>query len=240
MTSETERVDQSAGWYLSKQLDFDRRLVGFRFRSMESLVTGRNCLELGSGDGVMTRLLAGRFEKVSVVEGSLDLLAAIPDMPNLTKVHSLFEDFRPKEVFDVVVMEHVLEHVEDPVGILRLARPWLAPGGRVVIGVPNAHSFHRLAAVKMGMLQDVYELNSRDHEVGHRRVYSWEALRGDIEAAGFEVETMTGVFFKPLSNGQIDQYWSEEMIEGFFQLGADFPENAAEITAICRLPAGSA
>jgi trans-aconitate methyltransferase len=236
MTSETARVDQSANWYLSKQLDFDRRLVGFRYRSMEPYLQGRNCLELGSGDGSMTRLLAARFEKLSVVEGSAELLASLPDLPNLTKVHSLFEDFRPAAAFDFVVMEHVLEHVEDPVGILQLAKPWLAPGGRVGVGVPNAHSFHRLAAVKMGMLKDVYELNARDHEVGHRRVYSWDALRQDIEAAGFVVETMTGVFFKPLSNGQIDQHWTEQMIEGFYLLGHDFPENAAEITAICRLP----
>jgi 2-polyprenyl-3-methyl-5-hydroxy-6-metoxy-1,4-benzoquinol methylase len=236
MTSETARVDQAATWYTTKQLDFDRRLIGFRFRSMLPHVEGSNILELGSGDGVMTAMLAERFEHVTVVEGSQHLLDAVPDRPNLTKVCSLFEAFRPDRPFDAIIMEHVLEHVEDPVGILRLATPWLAPGGVIVVGVPNAHSFHRLAAVKMGMLQDVHELNARDHEVGHRRVYDWTSLRADIEAAGLVVAHMDGVFFKPLSNGQIDQHWSEQMIEGFYELGKDFPEHAAEITAICRRP----
>jgi len=236
VNSEIDRVDQSANWYTSGQLDFDRRLVDFRFRSMEPHLTGSNCLELGSGDGVMTRRLAQRFERMTVVEGSKHLLDVIPDAPNLTKVHSLFEDFKPAEPFDVIIMEHVLEHVEDPVAILRLAKDWLADTGMIVAGVPNAHSFHRLAAVKMGMLKDIYELNSRDHDVGHRRVYSWDALRADIEAAGLRTELMTGVFFKPLSNGQIDQNWTDQMIEGFYELGKDFPENAAEITAICRRP----
>jgi 2-polyprenyl-3-methyl-5-hydroxy-6-metoxy-1,4-benzoquinol methylase len=177
---------------------------------------------------------------MTVVEGAADLLDVIPELPNLTKVHSLFEDFAPTERFDVVVMQHVLEHVEDPVGILRLAKAWLAPGGVIIAGVPNANSFHRLAAVKMGLLKDVHELNARDHEVGHRRVYAWDGVRRDLEAAGLAVQVLTGVFFKPLSNGQIDQYWTEQMIEGFYQLGKDFPENAAEIMAVCRAPAGAA
>ena len=38
----------------------------------------------------------------------------------------------------------------------------------------------------MGMLKDVHELNARDHEVGHRRVYDWASLRTDIEAQRFQ------------------------------------------------------
>jgi len=236
VTSETARVDQAANWYTTKQLDFDRRLIGFRFRSMLPHVSGSNCLELGSGDGVMTAMLAEHFARVTVVEGARRLLDVIPERPNLTKVNSLFEEFRPAEPFDAIIMEHVLEHVEDPVAILRLATPWLTPEGVIVVGVPNASSFHRLAAVKMGLLGDVHELNARDHEVGHRRVYDWATLRRDIEAAGLSVAHMDGVFFKPLSNGQIDQHWTAQMIEGFYELGKDFPENAAEIIAICRRP----
>ena len=44
-----------------------------------------------------------------------------------------------------------------------------------------------------------------------------------------------GVFFKPLSNGQIQENWTEEMIQGFFELGKDFPEYAADIYAVCKI-----
>jgi 2-polyprenyl-3-methyl-5-hydroxy-6-metoxy-1,4-benzoquinol methylase len=236
MTSETARVEGSAAWYTSQQLDFDRRLIGYRFRTLLPHVHARRVLELGSGDGVMTAMLADRFEDVTVVEGSQHLLDVIPDRPNLTKVNRLFESFQPQATFDAIIMEHVLEHVEDPVAILKLATPWLGADGVIVVGVPNANSFHRLAAVKMGLLADAHELNARDLEVGHRRVYDWDSLRADIAAAGLQVEHMDGVFFKPLSNGQIDQHWTEPMIEAFYELGKDFPQNAAEITAICRRP----
>jgi hypothetical protein len=47
---------------------------------------------------------------------------------------------------------------------------------------------------------------------------------------------MGGVFFKPLTNQQIQDHWTEEMIQGFYELGKDFPEYAAELYAVCEMP----
>lgn len=47
-------------------------------------------------------------------------------------------DFRPGERFQVVSLFHVLEHVEDPVGVLEhIAREVVAADGIVVVQVPN-------------------------------------------------------------------------------------------------------
>jgi SAM-dependent methyltransferase len=40
--------------------------------------------------------------------------------------------------FDVVTAFHVLEHVPDPVAVIRRILEWLAPGGLAIIEVPNA------------------------------------------------------------------------------------------------------
>lgn len=236
MNEEMQRVESSADWYVNQQLSFDRELVRFRYRTLEPYLVGPRGLELGSGDGSMTKLLRQKFSPLTVVEGSRQLLDQIPDGPDVVKVHSLFEEFRPEAPFQSIVLEHILEHVERPTALLDSVKGFLAPGGRLFIGVPNAHSFHRLAAVKMGMLKDVFELNERDHAVGHRRVYSWATLTADILAAGLEIEKIDGIFFKPFSNGQIDRFFDAAMIEGFFRLGSDFPENAAEISVVCRVP----
>jgi SAM-dependent methyltransferase len=40
--------------------------------------------------------------------------------------------------FDVVTAFHVLEHVPDPVRVMRRMLEWLAPGGLLIVEVPNA------------------------------------------------------------------------------------------------------
>lgn len=229
---ELNRVSSKTSWYHHQQTHFDRELIRFRYLSLASSLVGQSCLELGPSNGFMTRFLVERFQQVTIVEGAQDLLDVIPDHLHLEKVHSLFEEYQPSKKFDSIMMQQILEHVVDPVHLLSLALSWLAPQGKLFLGVPNARSFHRLVAVKMGLLRNVTDLNDRDIEVGHRRVYTWESLGADIQSAGLCLEKMDGVFFKPLSNAQIEKSWDQRMIEGFYLLGKDFPENAAEIIAI--------
>jgi trans-aconitate methyltransferase len=232
--NEEARVESLSEWYLKEQLDFDKRLIRFRYQTLKPHLQGPAGLELGSAEGEMTRLLLGDFDHLTVVEGASELLAQIPPQPNLTKVHSLFEHFQPQHPFNTIIMEHILEHVDQPTALLKQAKEWLAPGGTVLLGVPNGHSIHRLVAVKMGLLQHPCQFNARDLALGHRRVYTSASLRIDIETAGLSVVMLGGVFFKPLSNKQIEDHWSEEMIQGFYQLGHDFPEHAAELYAVCK------
>lgn len=43
----------------------------------------------------------------------------------------------PKGPFDLIIVYHVLEHLADPVGVLRRLRALLAPGGKLYIVVPD-------------------------------------------------------------------------------------------------------
>ena len=86
----------------------------------------------------------------------------------------------------------------------------------------------------MGLLQEKTTLNDRDKQLGHQRVYTQSSLLADIKAAGLRSVKNGGVFLKPLSNAQIDENWSSEMIEGFYLLGADFPEHCAELFAVAQ------
>jgi hypothetical protein len=65
-------------------------------------------------------------------------------------------------------------------------------------------------------------------------VYTSETFKRDIEAAGLRILESGGVFFKPLSNQQIQDHWTEDMIQGFYEIGKSFPEYAADLYAVCQ------
>jgi 2-polyprenyl-3-methyl-5-hydroxy-6-metoxy-1,4-benzoquinol methylase len=231
--TEYERLAGASDFYKTDQLDVDRIVLAYRYQAIRPYLTGTTCLELGPAEGEMTRLLLSDFGQVTAVDGALELLDMIPEHPRLTKVHSLFETFVPSVLFDTVVMDHVLEHVEGPGDLLRAASGWLRPEGRLIVGVPNALSIHRLAAVKMGLLSSPHDLNERDLRVGHRRVYDPAELKSEIERAGLHMIHSGGVLLKPLAYHQIAASWTRPMIDAFLELGCEFPGIAAELYAVC-------
>ena len=237
MHAETARLEHVAGWY-SSRVGFYSQLVGYGFRTILPHLHGTTCLELGPADGQMTGMLLERFARVVSVEGSrayCDQLAERHrDDAGHEVVCSLFEDFTPAERFDTVLGTHVLEHVEDPVAVLGRARGWVAPGGRMVMLVPNALSLHRLVAVEMGMLDRPDALNDLDVRLGHRRVYDLDLLEAHVREAGWEVVASGGNFLKPLSNGQMEAWFTPEMLDGFHAVGRQFPRHAAEVFVVAE------
>ena len=225
-----------SSWYFDQQLPFDKKLIKFRYLSIKPHFEGTSLLEMGPAEGVMTQLLCKDFKEIHVVDGSKHLLDLIPQISNVTRFHSFFEEFVPPIKYNTIIMEHVLEHIEYPQRVLSRVKTWLRnKNSKLIVGVPNAKSIHRMVAVKMGLLSSEYELNERDKSLGHYRVYDMATLKEQIEAAGFKVVYEGGVFLKPLSNKQIEDGWTEEMIMGFFELGKDFIDHSAEIFIVATV-----
>ncbi len=233
--SEQQRLDDVASWYATT--GFYGRLVQYGFDALAPHLTGDSCLELGPADGHMTGMLLDRFAEVVSVEASwvyCDGLCEQYGERGLEVVCSLFEDYRPERRFDTVLGTHILEHVEDPVDLLRRTSDWLSADGRVVMLVPNALSIHRIVAVEMGLLPAPNALNELDERLGHRRVYDLDMLVSQFEEAGLEVVETGGNFLKPLANGQIEQWFDERMLEGFYKAGRHFPRHAAEVYVVAK------
>ena len=213
--------------------------VRYSFRIFERHLRGATILEMGPAEGVMTELLAATGKALTVVEGSrafCDSIAA--RLPAVDVVHSLFEDYAPGTRFDNIVLGHVLEHVEDPAGIVARAAKWLTPHGRILAAVPNSRSLHRQAAVLMKLLASEDALNEMDVHHGHRRVFNPESFRQCFLGAGLTIDIFGGYWLKPVSNRQIEQTWTPAMLEAFMQLGERYPDIAGEIYVVASAPAG--
>jgi hypothetical protein len=86
----------------------------------------------------------------------------------------------------------------------------------------------------MGLLGAVTDLNDADRSIGHRRVYTREALVADVRRAGLEPVHVGGVYLKPLSNAQIERDWSTELQDAFHVVGERFPDLCAELLVVAR------
>lgn len=227
-------VNQSSRFYNDSILEIDIILSEYNFQTFLPFFKGTKALELGPATGYMTKHLVSSFNELYLVEGAKNLLEQIPDYPNVKKYHAFFEEFETNEKFDTIIMSHVLEHIADPNLVLTKIYHWLKDDGVFLVSVPNAKSIHRMVAVEMGILENIYALNERDKELGHYRVYDMALLQQHLQSANFKVSDMGGIFLKPLSNQQMQESWTKQMIKGFFEMGKYFKENCAEIFVVCK------
>ncbi|RKX92674.1 MAG: class I SAM-dependent methyltransferase [Spirochaetes bacterium] len=247
MNRKKEIIEKVAKWYDSQGGfkkdwgNFHKKLVYYRYLTASKFFKGNTVLEMGIADGEMTEYLFKHFDKVVGLEGSEHFIEEVKHrFPEYFKsgrlelIHSLFEEYKSEAKFDTILAGHILEHMENPIEILTRIKDWLVDDGIIIILVPNANSLHRQAGVKMGLLKKVDERNDLDRKLGHRRVYSSETLKRDIKSAGLKIKEMGGVFLKPLTNAQIERWFTKEMMDAFYELGKEYPEIAAEIYAVCE------
>ncbi len=224
--------------------DFDYRMHGYMLRTFDAnLPRAGRALELGCFEGEFTKRLAAIFPDLTTVEGSSDLIAVARAKapPGVTFVLSRFEDFEPAAKFDAVFLTHTLEHLDEPVELLRRIGTWLTPTGRLFLVVPNANAASRQIAVAMGLISHPTAVTPGEFEHGHRRTYDLAALKAHVAEAGLAAVETGGVFFKPFANFQFDKLIAsgligEDYLEGCFKLGALYPDLCASIYAICAPP----
>lgn len=206
-------------------------LLRYGIKMLLPRLRGPNILELSCGEGGMTKWLGENFPHVTTVDGSPTLIEKARQAVTTANVEfhcTTFEQFAPERQFNSIIMSRILEHIEHPVPLLQRVKGWLAPGARLYVIVPNAHSLNRRIGLSMGMIQRLDELTERDQRVGHYRVYHRSTLEADISAAGLSPVFWDGVFLKPLSDAQV-QDWPENLQDAFFEVGHQLPDWCTEI-----------
>lgn len=221
--------------------DFDV-MHPFMLKSFEPFFNQGNLLELGSYRGDFTRRFLEHFDDITCVEAS-DLAIAHARSHfggKVIFVNALFEQAVLPKRYDNIVLTHVLEHLDDPVLVLRrIHTEWLADGGRLFLVCPNANAPSRQIAVKMGLISHNTAVTPAEAEHGHRCTYTLDTLERDVAAAGLHVVYRTGIFFKALANFQWDRLLntdiiSPEYLEGCYQLGQHYPDLCASIFLLCE------
>lgn len=144
-------------------------------------------LEIGCSTGIMLKLLQNRGWKVKGVEISPKSAGAAKKRGIEVMVGD-FSKLEFKEKFDLVILNHTLEHLENPIDVIKKINNLLSPEGLFYIDVPN---FGGLSAKLLGKNWPL--LLPREH-LWHFTDKSLKILLGKL---GFEiifVEKASGIW----------------------------------------------
>lgn len=225
----------------SYSFDFDV-MHPYMLRSFSPFFLKGNLLELGCFKGDFTKRFLPYFKEITCVEASIDAMneAKIKIGNRVNFINALFENVELKDKYDNIVMTHVLEHLDDPIRVLkRVNNEWLSENGRFFLVCPNANAPSRQIAVKMGIISHNYAVTPAEKAHGHQVTYSFDTLERDVKKAGLKVIHRSGVFFKALANFQWDKLLGTDIIsksylDGCFELGQQYPDLCSSIFFLCE------
>ncbi|CAG0971212.1 putative S-adenosylmethionine-dependent methyltransferase/MSMEI_2290 [Myxococcaceae bacterium] len=141
---------------------------------------GGRLLDVGCGRGVLLSELAERGFEVHGVERSKAAAEGADPRAEIRIVSRLADAEYRDSFFDAIVIWHVLEHLREPVETVREIHRILAPGGKLVVAVPN---FSSLQAKRAGAAW--FHLDLPRH-VFH---FPLAALRRLLVESGFSIES---------------------------------------------------
>jgi SAM-dependent methyltransferase len=161
---------------------------------------GMKVLDVGAGTGGAVLAFRQAGHEAWGVEPSARAVEVAHEQGNRWVLHGsldalLHDDGLPDGPWDVIRMSQVLEHVPDPLATLGEIRALLAPGGRLIVGVPNIRS---LAARATRGSWDGLEMPR------HLVHYDRDSLTWVLALAGFRVASMRTTPLMGVLAGSVD------------------------------------
>jgi 2-polyprenyl-3-methyl-5-hydroxy-6-metoxy-1,4-benzoquinol methylase len=147
-------------------------------------------LEAGAGLGGLAYLAKNHGYNVSVTELDADAIIFLKDEMGIQ--NSFLGDLSniplPESFYDIVVIHHVLEHVNDLFGTLNTINKILKPDGVIFIGVPNLKSI----GYKLNRAISFMTFNVPDIVEGIEHTFGFtpKTLDNCLKKSGFETKSI--------------------------------------------------
>jgi SAM-dependent methyltransferase len=158
-------------------------------RLLERRERPRRLLDVGAGQGDLLELAALRWPDAELIglelseQGVRTTERRVPKARALQR--DLLDDSHPapeqRRWATHAVCSEVLEHVDDPIALVRGLREYMAPGGRLVVTVPGGR------------------MSAFDRHIGHRQHFTPDSVRRVLDAAGLRTVLATRAGF-PMFN----------------------------------------
>jgi 2-polyprenyl-3-methyl-5-hydroxy-6-metoxy-1,4-benzoquinol methylase len=125
----------------------DSRVLQMRWliaRALQQRPGARSLLDIGAAAGLLVKLARDEGLDAQGVEPSHELVAAARRLHGVELIQGTVPHPQLQGAhFDIVFLADVIEHVPDPVALLRAAAELLAPGGVLIVVTPDVGSVAR-------------------------------------------------------------------------------------------------
>ena len=153
------------------------------------------------------------------------------------KVHQgLLEDLHfPDASFDVLTLFEVVEHLKQPLELLRECRRVLKPGGMLLISTVNTASW------TMAAMKDRWDYFHIDKDSGHISFFNPRSMRMLAERCGFALQNVATRNVRFFEKGDVPAvlYRSAKIAAELLNFPAQLFGKGHEMLAYLRRPAGS-
>jgi SAM-dependent methyltransferase len=230
-------------------LAFEQTQAAYRRRKVLEVLAARRprrLLEVGCGLDPLFRHYAD-FDAFTVVEPGDEFIRNARELAvgraSVTIVAGTLEQSLERlanDRYDCIIMASLLHEVADSSALLRSAARLCGEDTLVHVNVPNAHSFHRLLALEMGIIESLYERSATQERMQQNSTLDLDRLGKLAAEAGFSVVEGGSFFIKPFTHAQMaalqeSGLLTEPMLEGLYKLSHHFPQNGSEIFLNLRL-----
>jgi 2-polyprenyl-3-methyl-5-hydroxy-6-metoxy-1,4-benzoquinol methylase len=232
-------------------LPFEASQARYRKRKIvESLAKyrARSILEIGCGfDPIFNHYAT--FDHCTIVEPGSDFVLHAREQAQshdgITVVHGTLEDSIDTLLamrYDFIVLSSLLHEIRDTETLLDATARLCDPTTIVHINVPNARSFHRLLALEMGIIGDLFEKSATQQRMQQSHTFDVDSLATLVSQSGFQVVEQGSFFLKPFTHAQMASLQAaglitDLMLDGLYNLSKYFPDNGSEIFMNVRLRA---
>ncbi len=119
-----------------------------RIKNILPFIKGRSVLDCGAGRGTLKEYLSSHVQYLGIetddtidkAPGTNILIADINNLPTLS------------EKYDHIILSEIIEHLDEPVKVIKTLSTFLTPQGTIIISVstPFRYKFHGIAS-KLGL-----------------------------------------------------------------------------------------
>ncbi len=226
---------------------FENFQVAYRKKNLLEIINKFNhkhILEVGCGSDPLFNSFRD-FNKLVIVEPSVvfyekasNLLAHNERLKGKVDIiNGYFEqsiESLKKYSFDFIIISCLLHELENAQLFIEKIHQIIGPETMIHVDVPNAHSFHRILAREMGLIESVFEMSTANRHFQQHKIFDLSSLSEIIIENKFQIIDSGSYFIKPFTHKQMDEMVenniiNKEVLDGFYNMTKYMPDLGSEI-----------